>query len=220
VRGGDFAAHEVSRALRDLSSQERRAIATLRAGATLAHEEIAEARQLIAAARDQVVALNGRAIARDEALAEGLAEVETDPATGARTRVAGLADLTEEIDRANRTGGLLAVAHVGLAAAATAGLGDDAARWRAVRAIRGHLRSYDVVVRLADREVLCVMPGATVDDARHRFGAIRAALESDPEPCAITARCAGLEADDTATELIRRAASGPLTGPAADPGLE
>jgi diguanylate cyclase (GGDEF)-like protein len=151
-----------------------------------------------------------RARAERDALRHQLEIAETDPLTGARARAPGLADLDHEIDRARRTTELLAVAYVDIvglkAENDTYGHGaGDALLQRAVDAIRGHLRSYDVIVRIGGDEFLCVMSGATIEDARQRFAAVHAALAADSDPCEIRVGFAALAPGDSAAELIARA---------------
>lgn len=76
---------------------------------------------------------------------------------------------------------------------------------RAVRTIRSHLRSYDIIMRLGGDEFLCVMSGATIEDARQRFGAVHLAPAADPDSCEIKVGFAALTPPDTAAELIQRA---------------
>jgi GGDEF domain-containing protein len=132
-----------------------------------------------------------RARAERDALRHQLAIAETDPLTGTRTRAPGLTDLDHEIDRARRTTDILAVAYVDV----------DGLK----RAIRAHLRSYDMIMRLGGDEFLCVMSGATIEDARQRFGSVHAALAADPDPCEIKVGFAALAPEDSAAELIERA---------------
>jgi diguanylate cyclase (GGDEF)-like protein len=182
-----------------------------------------EARTLAALAREQA-ALDREQAARDrlharaerDALLAQLAIAETDPLTGTRTRAPGLADLDREIDRARRTTSLLALAYVdvvGLKAEndARGHAAGDALLQRAVHAIRGHLRSYDTIVRVGGDEFVCVMSGATIEDARQRFDAIHHALAGDRNPCEITVGFAALTPQDSATELIARADADLLT---------
>ncbi len=81
----------------------------------------------------------------------------------------------------------------------------DALLLRAVDAIRGHLRSYDLIVRIGGDEFLAVMSGATISDARQRFLAIQTALAEDPAHCEIKVGFASLKTDDTAADIIQRA---------------
>ncbi|HEY8842401.1 MAG TPA: GGDEF domain-containing protein [Gaiellaceae bacterium] len=122
-----------------------------------------------------------------------------------------MADLDLEIDRARRTTGLLVVAYidvVGLKAVNDAhghAAGDELLQ-TAVRAIRAHLRSYDLVVRLGGDEFLCVLSGTTIEEARERFDAVIAGLAADADrQCEIKVGFAVLEPMDSAAELIRRA---------------
>jgi diguanylate cyclase (GGDEF)-like protein len=137
---------------------------------------------------------------------------ETDSLTRTRIRSAGLADLELEVDRACRTDGLLAVAYVdvvGLKALNDAhghAAGDELLR-RVTRAIRRHLRTYDLVVRLGGDEFLCVMSGTTVEDARERFHAVQSELGRMPDRTEIKVGFAALAPGDEAASLIRRADS-------------
>lgn len=76
---------------------------------------------------------------------------------------------------------------------------------RAVDAIRGHLRSYDLIVRIGLDEFLSVISGARIEDARRRFGDIQTTLAAGPDRCEIKVGFAALEAEDNAAELIKRA---------------
>jgi hypothetical protein len=49
------------------------------------------------------------------------------------------------------------------------------------------------------------MSGVTIEDARHRFGAIQATLAADNHRRPIKVGCAALTSQDSATELIKRA---------------
>jgi hypothetical protein len=58
------------------------------------------------------------------------------------------------------------------------------------------------------------MPGATIQQARQRFGTIQAALASDPDPSEIKYGFAQLGHTDTTAELIERAdAELPISAP-------
>jgi diguanylate cyclase (GGDEF)-like protein len=81
----------------------------------------------------------------------------------------------------------------------------DALLQRAVNAIRGYLRSYDLIVRIGGDEFLCVIPGATMDSVCQRFGQIQTALAADPDQCEIRVGFAALAEEDSAAELIKRA---------------
>jgi len=77
------------------------------------HRTIA-ARERQAAAEDREEAARDRQAARADrqALARKVAIAETDPLTGARTRLAGLAELDREINRCRRNDGRMVVCYV------------------------------------------------------------------------------------------------------------
>jgi diguanylate cyclase (GGDEF)-like protein len=191
---------------------ENREGAADRTAAVQARARAAADREQAARDRKQAARDRSQAHAHREALLRQLAIAETDPLTRTRTRARGLADLEHEIDRARRTTDRLAVAYVDIVGLKLANdnhghAAGDALLQRAVEAIRGHLRSYDMIVRIGGDEFLCVMSGATIEDARDRFGAVHLALATDPDPCEIKVGFAALMAQDTAAELIGRADS-------------
>jgi diguanylate cyclase (GGDEF)-like protein len=201
VKGAEIAARAAEN--RQGAADDRLAAVDARARAAADRDQAARDRKQ--AARDRTQAHSDR-----DALLHQLAIAETDPLTGTRTRAPGLADLDHEIDRARRTTDLLAVAYVDIVGLKTQNdnhghAAGDALLQRAVRAIRGHLRSYDMIVRIGGDEFLCVMSGATIDDARQRFGAVHAALAANADPCEIKVGFAALTPEDSATELIERA---------------
>jgi len=163
-------------------------------------------------ARDREQATHDRLQAqtdRDELLHQ-LALAETDGLTGTHARATGLNHIDQEIERARRTTAPLVVAYidvVGLKAVndAYGHAAGDALLQRAVDGIRGHLRSYDLIVRIGGDEFLCVMSGATIADAEHRFSVIQAGLAADSDRCEIRVGFAALAPEDSAAELIRRA---------------
>lgn len=164
------------------------------------------------AAHDRVQAASDRAEAQEDrdALQHELAVSEVDALTGTRARAPGLADLDNEIERARRTTGPLAIAYVdvvGLKVVNDAqghSAGDELLR-DAVRVVRGHLRSYDAIVRVGGDEFLCVMSGAAIQDAQRRFDSVQAALAAGSSQCEIKVGIAALRPEDSATELIDRA---------------
>jgi len=191
-------------------AESRRAAALDREAAAAGRARAAADREQ--AARDRAQAARDREQAAQDRieLAHQLAIAETDELTGARARAAGLAELEHEVDRAHRTTDQLAVGYVDIvglkAVNDTAGhaAGDELLR-RAVRAIRGHLRSYDLVVRLGGDEFLCVLSEMTAASAAQRFEAIRTELAADPAAPQIRVGIAALLPRETADELIKRA---------------
>jgi diguanylate cyclase (GGDEF)-like protein len=139
-----------------------------------------------------------------------LAVATTDGLTGTRSRATGLEDFDHEIARAQRTMAPLVIAYIDVVGLKAVNDTDghaagDALLQHAVNAIRGHLRSYDLIVRIGGDEFLSVMSGATIEDARQRFAAIQTALAADPARCEIKVGFAALAAEDSAAELIERA---------------
>jgi diguanylate cyclase (GGDEF)-like protein len=194
------------------AAESRKGAAADRLAAVEARARAAADRDQAARDRKQAARDRGQAQADRDALLHQLAIAETDPLTGTRTRAPGLADLDHEIDRARRTTNLLAVAYVDIVGLKIENdnhghAAGDALLQRAVRAIRSHLRSYDMIVRVGGDEFLCVMSGATIEDARQRFGAVHLALAADPDRCEIKVGFAALTPQDSAAELIERADS-------------
>jgi diguanylate cyclase (GGDEF)-like protein len=194
------------------ATAQRRRAADYRAQAA-EHRALAAAdRQAAAEDREQAARERLQALADREQLARELVIAETDALTGARTRAAGLIDLDHELDRCRRTSGLLVVAYVDVVGLKTVndtdghGAGDELLR-RVVTLVRGHLRPYDLVIRLGGDEFLCAMSNMTLADARQRFAALATALAASPAPGAIRAGFAEFVPDQLATELIARADS-------------
>jgi GGDEF domain-containing protein len=133
-----------------------------------------------------------------------------ETAQSTATPAASREDIDREIDRARRANGVLAVACVEVVGLQTgshadADRADDALLLRVVYAIQSRLRSYDLVVRLGGDAFLCVMGGATIQDAVVRFAGLQAALAAEPDPCEIRVGVAALAPEDSAAELVRRA---------------
>lgn len=192
------------------AAENRRRAAIDRAGAAEGRARAAADREHAALDREHAARDRLHAQADREVLLRQLAIAETDELTGARTRAAGMGDLEHEIDRARRTNGRLVVAYidvVGLKAVNdTYGhtAGDELLR-RIVQALRSHLRTYDLIVRLGGDEFLCAMSGANRNDARTRFRAIRAALAAEPHSAQIKVGFATLSPQDSVDALIQRA---------------
>lgn len=196
---------------------QRRRAAQRRIQAAAHRELAAQDRQAAAADREQAARERRRALVDREMLARQLAIAEADALSRARPRAAGLLDLDREVDRCRRTNGLLAVASVIVVEPKT--LEDhegpgvaDALLTRVMVLVTRHLRTYDLIVRLADVGFLCVMPNMTLLHGRERFSAI-AALAAAPDAAAITIGLAELSPHESAAELIARAArDGTITG--------
>ena len=92
-----------------------------------------------------------------------------------------MADLERELDRSRRANGRLVLAFVDVdrlkAANDTEGhaAGDQLLR-DVVAALKGGLRSYDLVIRYGGDEFLCALPDTDVETARGRFDEVRKTL--------------------------------------------
>jgi diguanylate cyclase (GGDEF)-like protein len=192
------------------AAHDRTSAAADRVAAAESRTRAAVDREQAARDRDGAAREVLQAHAERDALLTQLASAETDGLTGTRSRATGLEDLDHEIARARRTLAPLVIAYVdvvGLKAVNDAhghGVG-DALLQHAVNAIRAHLRSYDLIVRIGGDEFMCVMSGATIEYAHQRFAAIQAALAADSDRCEIKVGFAALAAEDSAAELIDRA---------------
>jgi diguanylate cyclase (GGDEF)-like protein len=188
----------------------RRGAAADRAAAVEGRARAAADRQRASGDREEAARDRSQANADRDALLHQLAIAETDSLTGAHSRAAGLTNLGHEIDRAHRNSGALVIAYVDVVGLKTVNdehghATGDALLQRAVHAIHDQMRSYDLIVRLGGDEFLCVMSGATIEDARRRFADVQATLAVNPEPCEIRVGFAALTPDDSAAELIERA---------------
>jgi diguanylate cyclase (GGDEF)-like protein len=119
-----------------------------------------------------------------------------------------LRDLDHEVDRSRRTVTTLVVAYVdtvGLKRVNDSeghGAGDELLK-RVVAAVRRHVRTYDLIIRMGGDEFVCAMSSVTMSEARKRFDAIAAQLGETSD--AIRTGFAELAATETAAELIARA---------------
>jgi diguanylate cyclase (GGDEF)-like protein len=182
----------------------------LRALAAEQHALAAQDRQAAAQDREQGARERKNALTDRKALARQLTITETDPLTGARARAAGLTDLDHELDRCERTASRLVVAYVDVVGLKNVndtqghGAGDELLK-QVVALFNAHLRSYDLIIRLAGDEFLCAMSDITVPEARERFRGIANALGAAPCPAAISTGFAELAPGQPVAELIARA---------------
>lgn len=156
------------------------------------------------AADDRVAASSDRELSATEREASSVDEL-----TGARRREVGMFELEREVARAHRTEEPLSLAFVdvdGLKAINdTSGhaAGDDLLGVVA-QAIRTHLRSYDLLVRVGGDEFLCGMSDLSAALAVERFDLVRAQLAEDHQ-ASVTVGIAELEDGDTLSGLVSRA---------------
>ena len=135
---------------------------------------------------------------------------ELDALTGARRRAAGLADVQDEIDRANRGDGRLIAVYVdvdGLKATndSKGRQAGDLMLKHIVGVLQTQLRSYAPVVRLGGDEFVCTISGTTIESVREQFAQIVAQLSLTPDDGSITVGFAKLARGDSPMDLIDRA---------------
>ena len=195
---------------RVLASEQRRRDQQLRALAAEQHALAAQDRHAAAQDREQGARERRHALVDRKALAHQLTITETDPLTGARARAAGLTDLDHELDRCRRASTQLVVAYIDVVGLKIVndtqghGAGDELLQ-RVVALLKAHLRSYDLIIRLAGDEFLCAMSNITLLEARQRFRVIATALRAAPRPAAISTGFAELVPGQPAADLIARA---------------
>ena len=170
------------------------------------------ATQREASARDREQAGRDRhqaAIDRHEA-AEELAHQHVDHVTSALRRRGGLAAIQREMHRTAEAGEHLVVAYIavdGLAAVNDAqgrGAGDELLHTVAQTIMR-HLRSHDVITRIAGDEFVCSLSSQDTQQVRDRFGQISAQLADTADGATFTVGYADRRDDDTLDALIDRA---------------
>jgi len=159
------------------------------------------------AARDRELAARDR-----EAAAHERRQAGTDELTGARRRGVGLEELEREMDRARRTGsGLVAVfvdvddlKSINDRFGHSAG---DELLCEVVDRLKGHMRSYDLVVRLGGDEFLCALPDVTPEEAHGRFDRLNAELRDGATagPVSVSVGIAELGDEESVATLIERA---------------
>lgn len=134
----------------------------------------------------------------------------TDELTGARIRAIGLAELENELERAQRTEGKLVLAFVdvdGLKAvndSAGHAAGDQLLRDVGL-ALHAHLRPYDLIVRYGGDEFVCAMPHVDIPQANDRFELIAETLNTIHPEHSISFGLAQAGPGDELDELIAHA---------------
>ncbi len=163
------------------------------------------------AARDREQAANDRRLAAQDRAqaASDRAKAGTDDLTGARVRGVGLEELENEIRRARREGTSLVAAYVDVDGLKSVndeqGHAAGDALLRAVAdGLRGHIRDYDVLVRLGGDEFLCALPSVTSAEARQRFDEFRTELK-DSSGASVSVGFSELRDGDSADQLLSRA---------------
>lgn len=177
---------------------------------------LAEMRERAAAHRAQAAADRWRAAADREAAAKDrehlLLELERahlDDLTGAYRRGMGEIALVNEIVRAQRNEGGLALAYIDCDGLKLVNDRDghaagDALLRDLVSLLLSNLRPYDPVVRWGGDEFVCAMSGADLEHARKRFEGIRVAF-AQTTGSSMTVGFATLQEGDTLESLVERA---------------
>lgn len=156
------------------------------------------------AERDRQTASTDRQLSAEER-----AVLLVDGLTGVHRREVGLLELEREVARAGRTDQSFVIAFLDVdGLKATNDLGGHAAGDRrlvgAVDAVRGHIRDYDLLVRLGGDEFLCAQTGLTAADTATRFARVNADLAATGSG-AVSVGVAALEPGDSLADLIARA---------------
>lgn len=206
---------------RDSRAEERDSAAQVRDDAALTREQgtglspaqhSRTARDRADAVRDRNEGSKDRRLAASdrERAAVDRAHAGIDALTGALERGRGLVDLQREMHRARRTGEGLVIAFVDVDGLKAVNDGHGHAAGDRVlsdvaNALRGGLRSYDLVIRYGGDEFLCVLPGSNIDGARRRFDDVARSLARRTPRVAATIGLAAHERRETPDELIARA---------------
>ena len=199
------AASDRSHAARDRAAgAQDRSTSELHRHTSLADREAGEMERA-GSERDRLDGSVDRAAAADER-----AFAARDPLTGAHSRAAGLHELTREMERARRSAQPLTLFYVdvdGLKAINDAhghAAGDDALV-AVVGAIRGAMRSYDLIVRMGGDEFVCALGGVDEAEAPARVAIATSALAAGAGLPSATFGIAEMVAEDSVASLIARA---------------
>src|SRR4051794_10226824 len=133
-----------------------------------------------------------------------------DGLTGAYRRGAGMLEIVWEVARAKRTEQPLVLVFVGVDGLQARNesfgreAGDELLR-TVTETVRAHLRPCDFIVRFGGDELLCAIPGLSLEAAAVRLRKVNAALAELAEPASITVGLTALRADDSVDDLVARA---------------
>jgi diguanylate cyclase (GGDEF)-like protein len=132
-----------------------------------------------------------------------------DELTGARRREAGMMELDREITQSKRTGQPFVLAFVdvddlkGTNDSSGHQAGDELLR-RVADAIRGRIRSYDLLVRYGGDEFLCGLLGLTISEVLERFALVNSDLAAR-HAASVSVGVAEVEPDDELQDVVKRA---------------
>jgi diguanylate cyclase (GGDEF)-like protein len=157
------------------------------------------------AAGDRDHAASDREHARTE-----LHNAQIDQLTGALGRELGNVVLEREINRARHGNGRLMLAYIDVDGLKQVNdrqghAAGDALLRDVVGAIRAHLRSFDVLIRVGGDEFLCALSNCGLEDARRRFQEIADTIGRTQPSASIGVGFAALRPEDTLEQLTHRA---------------
>ena len=210
-------AHDMTSEARDerAEARDRRAMAREAADQTFDPQVVSDR---AAARRDRQGGANDRMHAGDDREAASTdrtvsarerAVLLVDELTGAHRREAGIMELEREINRAKRTEQPFVLAFIDVDDLKTRNdslghaAGDQLLR-QVAETIRGHVRSYDLIIRYGGDEFLCGLLDMDIAAATDRFTSVNADLATI-HGASITVGLAGLVTDDSLEDLIGRA---------------
>jgi diguanylate cyclase (GGDEF)-like protein len=192
----------------------RAELKALRARAAAHRAQAAAHRRLAARDREQAARERGE-------LLEALRRSHFDDLTGAHRRGYGEIVLRDEIERARRSDGRLALGFVDVDGLKEVNdrdghLAGDRLLCDVVESIRANIRSYEPVIRLGGDEFAFAMSGFDADAMRERCAVIKADLGRRPAAGKITVGIAELEPGDDLKDLLSRADAALVNARASD----
>jgi diguanylate cyclase (GGDEF)-like protein len=206
----DLAEECEARADPGLTVQETARSAALRGEARADRGKAAQDRQASAAART-MAGLDRDAASADRRRSAGDRQsAATDVMTGVFGREAGFVELAREVDRASRNGQPMVVAfidvdHLKVINDSQGHAAGDAMLLAVTTALRGQLRSYDLIFRYGGDEFVCALSGLSIEQAKDRFASVNAILADAHGSGSISIGLIDLGHGDSARQLVARA---------------
>jgi diguanylate cyclase (GGDEF)-like protein len=181
-------------------------------------QRAADDRAHAAADRDAASSERSEALRRQTEAGLLLKEASTDQLTGARTRFAGLEEVSRELDRTHFLPGVgLMFAFVDVDGLKRVNDGEGHLAGDALLRLVGstliaNLRPSDVVVRFGGDEFLCAMKDMTASDARARFNKMSTTLAGVNPSYSVSFGLAESNERDTLDDVVARADADLLAG--------